>query len=112
MKNIRIYVVTVSVAYEGPAAQHVFLDEPSARDAFNNLAAELRDGDLEFGDAVVLSGPFAPGDDIHDAINKVQAVCNPAVEAAADRAAQRKANRKKPAKPADAYAAMRMADGG
>ncbi len=112
MKNIGIYVVSVLVSYEGPVAQHIFLDASSARAAFDNLAAVARAGQLEDGDVVVLSGPFEPGDNILDAADKEKAVCNPAAEAAADRAAQRKANRKKPAKPADCYAAMRMADGG
>lgn len=112
MKNIGIYVVSVLVSYEGSAAQHVFLSEPAARAAFDKLAMAARAGQLEDGDVVVLSGPFQPGDNILYSVGKEKAVCNPAASAAADRAAQRKAKRKKPAKPADAYAAMRMADGG
>ena len=65
---------------------------------------------------MVLSGPFEPGDDILNAGGKKKAVCDPVAEAKAARAAQRKAKAKakgkKPAKPADCYAAMRMADGG
>jgi hypothetical protein len=114
MKNIGIYVVSLVVSYEGPVAQHVFPSESSALAAFDKLAASARAGQLEYGASVVLSGPFEPGDDILNAADKEKAVCDPVAEAKVARAAQRKAKAKdkKPAKPADCYAAMRMADGG
>lgn len=111
MKN-GIYFVTVAVNYEGPVNQWVFRGDAAARDKFNEVADELRKGARE-GDAVFLRGPFAPGEDIENAgADKDQAVCRPAVEAAERRAADRAAKRKKPAKPADCYAAMRNLDGG
>ena len=110
MKN-GIYFVTVTVDYEGPANQWVFLNEPDARRRFEVIADELRKGVRE-GDRVALSGPFAPGEDIENALGAERAVCRPAQEAAERRAAERAAKRKKPAKPVDCYAAMRMADGG
>lgn len=113
MKNIGIYVVTAGYSYEGSCGQWAFLDEAAARARFEEVAAGLRAGDDDFdGDYVVLDGPFAPGDDILATVGRQLAYCHPQEEAAAARAAARKAKRKKPAKPADCYAAMRMADGG
>ena len=111
MKN-GIYFVTVTVDFEGPANQWVFLNEPDARRRFEVIADELRKG-KRGGDRVALCGPFAPGEDIENVdADREQAVCRPAQEAAERRAAERAAKRKKPAKPADCYAAMRNLDGG
>jgi hypothetical protein len=110
MKDIGIYVVTSGYNYEGPCGQWIFLDAAPARAKFDEVAAGLRAGGDDFdGDYVALDGPFGHGDDLRDVVGKQLAYCNPQQEAVE---AARAAKRKKPAKPADCYAAMRMADGG
>lgn len=76
---MQLFIVMAGYDYDGLCGQWVFVDEASARAKFEVYAEGLRAEDKSSeGDYVVLKGPFAPGEDVHDVgFERVIAACEP-----------------------------------